>query len=124
MAPTATIAEAAVRNGSRSGLLQRGHPGSAMLAFASGAPVLPVGVWGSFDFKLPRDFLARPQFHVRYGAPFVLREADFPQPGRERLTAATDVIMERIAALLPPAMRGVYADAEATRTAVMDAQED
>lgn len=98
---------------SPSGVLQRGHPGTAMLALGSGAPVLPVGVWGSYGFKLPRDFLTRPQFHIRYGEPFVLRDADFSDAGRDRLVAATDLIMQRIAALLPPEMRGVYGDAPA-----------
>src|SRR5205823_12774569 len=89
------------------GTLQAGQAGTALLAFWSGAPVLPIGVWGSYGFKLPRDLFARPKFTVRFGAPFVLREADFP--GRGRLDAATDLIMNRIAALLPPAMRGRYA---------------
>lgn len=105
------------------GVLQAAHPGTAMLALWSGAPVLPVGVWGSYGFRLPRDFLARPQFHIRYGTPMVLRDADFAGTGRDRLVAATDLIMQRIAALLPPEMRGVYADASACTPALAQ-QED
>lgn len=107
---------------SRTGVMQAAHPGAAMLALMSGAPVLPVGVWGSYGFKLPRDFLARPQFHIRYGEPFILRNEDFAA-GRERLTAATGLIMQRIAALLPPEMRGVYGDA-ATAVPALAQQED
>jgi hypothetical protein len=50
---------------------------------------------------------------VRVGRPF--RPADELPPGTDRRTAkglATKLIMERIAALLPPSQRGVYAAAK------------
>ena len=50
---------------------------------------------------------------VRYGTPFKvsdeLEAAGQPTRGRQATEAATRLIMARIAALLPPRQRGVYA---------------
>lgn len=82
---------------SRTGALQRGRNGAAWLARVSGAPVIPVGLWGVEHIGVGR----RPQVHVRTGEPISLpREA-----GNDE---ATDRIMRAIAALLPEAYRGVY----------------
>ncbi|RME13989.1 MAG: 1-acyl-sn-glycerol-3-phosphate acyltransferase [Ardenticatenia bacterium] len=98
---------------SKTGGLQRGREGAAYLALQSGAPILPVGVWG--QERIPQDLLhlRRPTYHVRFGPVFTL-EYDRARPKRQQLAEATDVIMRRIAVLLPPAYRGVYADVEET----------
>ena len=88
-----------------------------MLALRSGAPVLPVAVVDS-DRLWPRGQLL-PKYGkhvtVRYGAPFTvaadLEAAGAPTKGRQATEAATRLIMERIAGLLPPRQRGVYGDA-------------
>jgi CMP/dCMP kinase len=107
---------------SRDGALQQVREGVGMLALRSGAPVLPVAVVDS-DLAWPRGRLL-PRFGrrvtVRYGAPFKVDGAVPPPPesGQKRdrraaTGAATRQIMARIAALLPPRQRGVYAaDAE------------
>jgi 1-acyl-sn-glycerol-3-phosphate acyltransferase len=99
---------------SRTGGLGRGHPGTAMIALRTGAPVLPVAVTGTETIVWPRFFL-RPrsvrQVRVVIGEPFTLE-----RPARinaEAAQQATDEIMRRIAALLPAEYRGVYADAPA-----------
>ena len=90
-----------------------------MLALRSGAQVLPVAVIDS-DVLWPRGRLL-PRFGkrvtVRYGAPFSVAEAlaETTGPGGKRdrraeTEAATRLIMTRIAELLPPRQRGVYAD--------------
>ena len=90
-----------------------------MLALRSGAPVLPVGVIDS-DLAWPRGRLL-PRFGrrviVRYGKPFTVGDAisESGTPGetgnrRGKTAAATRLIMRRIAALLPPRQRGVYAE--------------
>ena len=101
---------------SRDGGLQEVREGAGMLALRSGAPVLPVAVVDS-DRMWPRGHLL-PKFGksvtVRYGAPFtvaaVLESSGTPTKGRQATEAATRLIMARIAGLLPPRQRGVYAD--------------
>jgi cytidylate kinase len=107
---------------SHDGALQPVREGVGMLALRSGAPVLPVAVIDS-DLMWPRGRLL-PRFGrrvtVRYGTPFTVAEvleADgIPTRGRQATEAATRAVMARIAALLPPRQRGVYAgDADPRR---------
>jgi len=92
--------------------LHRGFPGSAIIAYRTGAPIVPVAIWGSEHVKWPWVFvrpLLQPKITVRFGEPFYL-------PKTERVTseaakAGTDEIMRRIAALLPEEYRGEYRDA-------------
>jgi 1-acyl-sn-glycerol-3-phosphate acyltransferase len=101
---------------SRDGALQRVREGVGMLAMRSGAPVLPVAVVDS-DLMWPRGHLL-PRFGkrvtVRYGTPFNVADAlaergGAPRDRRAATEAATRLIMTRIAELLPPRQRGVYA---------------
>ena len=63
---------------SRTGGLQTGEPGSALIALRSGAPILPIAIWGTENVKLPRDmFLRKTQAHV------TLREAVSAAAGQE-----------------------------------------
>jgi 1-acyl-sn-glycerol-3-phosphate acyltransferase len=82
-----------------------------VLALRTGAPIVPVGVSGSYE-RWPRgQRLPRPggRVTVRVGSPF--RLADVLPPDLDRRaakTAATDLIMRRIAELLPERQRGPY----------------
>jgi 1-acyl-sn-glycerol-3-phosphate acyltransferase len=111
------------------GRLQAAKDGAAVLAARSGATIVPIGV-GESDrlwpkgHKLPRR---TPRVTIRIGAPFTLAEA-MPKPAtpatpaagdeaapkgasrRASNAAATDLILRRIAALLPPRQRGAYGD--------------
>ena len=72
---------------SRQGQMRHAHPGTALIALQSGAAILPVGITGSERFQLK------------------------PAEGRtdrEELTKTTEIIMRRIAELLPPGYQGVY----------------
>ncbi len=100
--------------GTRSGdgRLQQGQPGVVFLALRSGAPILPIVYHGGERFwdNLPR--LRRTDFHLEVGQPFTL------DPGGRRVTREVrqqmaDEIMYQMAALLPPAYRGVYGDLSA-----------
>lgn len=96
---------------SRSGGLGKGEPGSALIALRSGAPVVPVAIWGTENVKLPRDILRRNHAVISFGKPFTL-----PRPRRitkQDVLDGTETIMRQIAALLPPEYRGAYADAVA-----------
>ena len=93
---------------SRDGILQKAKPGIAFLAARTGVPLVPVAITGT-QF-MSRDFmrLRRMRISVTFGESFRL-----PRYGKlstDELMAATDMIMQRIAILLPPDYRGVYAD--------------
>jgi 1-acyl-sn-glycerol-3-phosphate acyltransferase len=94
---------------SSTGALQRGKTGAAYLAHRADVPIVPVAVMGteSMIWDLLRLHRARLTFQV--GQPFHLP----PLPEEERAQALrqhTDEIMCRIAALLLPEYRGVYAE--------------
>ena len=106
--------------GTRSGhgRLQPGHPGIVFLALRSGAPLLPVVHCGGELFwrNLPR--LRRTDFHIVVGQPFYLDAGDIKVTRTVRQQMA-DEIMYQIAALLPPAYRGVYSDLAAATEAYL-----
>jgi 1-acyl-sn-glycerol-3-phosphate acyltransferase len=99
---------------SADGVLQQPKDGLAMLALRTGATIVPIGVSDS-DRVWPRGRkIPKPggRITMRVGRPFRL-EDELPQ-GMDRKsakTAATDLIMRRIAALLDPRHRGPYGDA-------------
>lgn len=97
--------------GTRSGhgRLQRGHPGIALLALRSGAPLLPLVFWGGELFWSNVTRLRRTDFYIAVGQPFTLDTGGAKVTSQVRLKM-TDEIMYQAAALLPPAYRGVYAD--------------
>src|SRR6266571_8367380 len=83
------------------GRLERGLPGVALRALRSGAPVVPVGIDGTYEALRGRRFYV-PRLHplaVRFGAPrrFVRDGAR----GRDARASVTRRIMDDIAALLP-----------------------
>jgi 1-acyl-sn-glycerol-3-phosphate acyltransferase len=96
---------------SHDGALGEGRDGVAVLALRTGAPIVPVGVTGSYE-RWPRgQTLPHPggRVVVRVGSPF--RVQDLLPPGTERRAAkglATELIMRRIADLLPERQRGQY----------------
>jgi len=91
--------------------LRRGLPGIAYVMSQTDVPVIPVGITGTTD-----DFLnlalhgKRPTIEMRIGEPLNLPPIE--GKGEERRAARqrnVDLIMQRIAALLPIAYRGAYA---------------
>jgi 1-acyl-sn-glycerol-3-phosphate acyltransferase len=89
--------------------LIKAKPGVAFLADKSNAMILPAGITGSENALKKILTLQRPKVHVHFGEPFRLSLLD--RKDRESsLQRNTDEIMCRIAALLPKAYRGVYAD--------------
>jgi cytidylate kinase len=103
---------------SRDGTLQPVREGAGVLAIRSGAPVMPVAVIDS-DLAWPKGQLL-PRFGrhvtVRWGKPFKVAD-EIPglasMPRRQANATATELIMTRIAELLPPRQRGVFAAAVA-----------
>lgn len=104
------------------GVLRRGHAGVVQLALRSGAPILPVAHVGGELFWSNLKRLRRTDFSLRVGQPFTVVRPGAGQPdapasvGRDMRTRMADAIMNRLALLLPPERRGVYAGAEDAET--------
>ena len=93
---------------SEAGTLLQGKEGTVIIAQRAGAPILPIAIWGSRDFKHNYKQLKRTDVHVRIAEPvFVSLSA---KPSREELQEATDELMLIIAEMLPSEWRGYYAD--------------
>jgi len=97
--------------GTRSGHghLQRGHPGVALLALRSGAPVIPLAFYGGELFWDNVSHLRRTDFHIVVGEQFYV-DAEGVKVTSQVRRQITDEIMYQMAALLPPDYRGVYSD--------------
>jgi 1-acyl-sn-glycerol-3-phosphate acyltransferase len=96
---------------SSTGGLLEGKTGAAFLALAAGMPVVPCALTGpeKLGWAIPR--LKRLKLTVTYGPAFHLaKPGERARKDEQQLAAATTEIMCRIAALLPPEYRGVYAD--------------
>jgi len=91
--------------------LQQGKEGMALIAARTGAPIIPVGVTGTEQAGSYWRRLRRVPVRIVMGRPFWL------DPGEERVRRAllrtmTDEAMYQLAAMLPPAYRGVYANSD------------
>jgi len=94
---------------SRSGRLQRAHPGIAMLGYMSAVPIIPMACYGHENYKNDFKRLRRPKFHLSVGEPFRLNAGDKKIKGAVRQQMA-DEMMYRLAIMLPEQYRGEYAD--------------
>ena len=99
------------------GRLYRGRTGVARLALPTGVPIVPVGVTGTRDVRLPgsKCGIRRGPVTIDYGTPLDLsawagREED-PAAWRE----VTDLLMSRIAGLTGQAQVDRYPSGEETR---------
>jgi 1-acyl-sn-glycerol-3-phosphate acyltransferase len=98
---------------SRDAALQKPRDGLALLALRTGATIVPIGLSDTNKLwprgKKPR-FWRNGHVTVRVGKPFKLADELPPDLSRkDAKTHATDLIMRRIAALLPERQRGPYA---------------
>ena len=92
-------------------------PGAAMVALMAGVSVVPVAITGTEEIHLPGTLFRwmrrdRPRITVRFGEPFEL-----PQRAAEarQAEATTDLMMRRVAELLPKPYHGAYsAESEGT----------
>ncbi len=111
---------------SRTQSLMPALPGSAMLALLGDAPVVPVAVTGTEQLRGPGAMLGglvrgRPRVRVTFGEPLSLGEGG--ATGR-RAEQATDLLMRRIAALLPEGYRGAYGPGSEGRIVVARQQRE
>lgn len=101
------VAPEGTRN--KTGKLLRAHPGAAMLALHSKAPILPIAHWGGENFLPNLKRLRRTDFHIRVGRPFRI-EHNGERIGKEERQQIVDEMMYQLAALLPESYRGEYRD--------------
>jgi 1-acyl-sn-glycerol-3-phosphate acyltransferase len=92
------------------GALERGKTGPVFIARKADVPILPVAVTGTEKVLQELRRLRRPHLKLVIGQVFRLPEDRQYESRREWRQADADFIMERLAELLPPAYRGVYAD--------------
>jgi 1-acyl-sn-glycerol-3-phosphate acyltransferase len=100
---------------SDTGVLQRGKEGAAYLAARSGVQLVPVVAYGQEKVFRSLRRGRRGVVRVLFGQPFT-PAVPAGRVSREELHKLTEQIMLRLAALLPPAYRGVYADAVQQKT--------
>ncbi len=89
------------------GGLEEGSDGAAFLALKSGAPIVPLAMWGTENSNVYGHLkkLRRAPITLSVGEPFFLQErAD----RREAIREGTRQIMETLASMLPESYRGQY----------------
>jgi 1-acyl-sn-glycerol-3-phosphate acyltransferase len=103
--------------------MRRALPGAAYVADRAGVPVVPVGLIGTTqDYFTRAIHRERPPLEMRIGQPFHLPPVE--GKGAERrliLENHMDQIMRRLAELLPPEYRGVYAESVSSNDATAEA---
>jgi 1-acyl-sn-glycerol-3-phosphate acyltransferase len=92
------------------GSLERGKTGPVFIARKADVPILPIAVTGTE--KVLRELRSFRRAHLKLviGQVFRLPEDRGYESRKEWRQADADFIMERLAELLPPEYRGVYAD--------------
>lgn len=93
---------------SKTGALMPAKIGAAFLAHRAGVPLLAVGITGTEKAFGRLARFQRPRIRVEFSPPFELPPLDRSDRDAS-LQRSADEIMCRIAALLPPEYRGVYA---------------
>lgn len=94
---------------SKSHSMIEGKSGVVLIALKSGAPILPVGVWGTETGVSRLLTFRKPVMFARFGKPFRIPSVERTSRTAE-LKRWTDEVMCRIAALLPESYRGIYKD--------------
>jgi 1-acyl-sn-glycerol-3-phosphate acyltransferase len=96
----------------RTGVIQEGKRGAAFFPLQAGVPVLPVAVIGAERIAKWYLLFRRYPVMVVIGEAFELPKRDrAKERGADYIAEATDLIMRRIADLLPPERRGQYGPA-------------
>ena len=91
--------------------MRQAKSGVAYLAFKAKVPLVPVGIIGTETLMPAWKRLQRPSLSLTVGRPFRLPDELLSRENRHaQLEAHTTFIMQRVAELLPPEYRGVYAN--------------
>ncbi|MBI5839383.1 MAG: 1-acyl-sn-glycerol-3-phosphate acyltransferase [Chloroflexi bacterium] len=93
----------------KTGRLRRALPGAVIVAFHSGAPILPIVHWGGEKYLSNLKRFKRTDFHIRVGEPFKINTNGVKVTGEIRQEIVDDM-MYRLASMLPEEYRGEYSD--------------
>ena len=93
------------------GGLQPAHQGAGLIALRTGAPILPIALWGGRALVSNVKQFRRTKIHMRIHAPMIVKTQE-KKVSREHISAITDEIMYSLATMLPPEYRGIYSDLE------------
>ncbi|MDH5365176.1 MAG: 1-acyl-sn-glycerol-3-phosphate acyltransferase [Dehalococcoidia bacterium] len=91
------------------GKLLPGKSGSAVIASQAGVALLPIGITGTEKLKGISWLWKRPSIVINIGQPFEFPSSD-GRLTKSQTKLSTDLMMTKIAALLPPENRGAYGD--------------
>jgi putative phosphoserine phosphatase/1-acylglycerol-3-phosphate O-acyltransferase len=85
----------------------KGKPGVARMAVASGAPVIPIALWGTERIwprneRVPNLAMLKETVYARVGEPIYLKAPAGEEESKPLLDELARTVMERIAELLPP----------------------
>lgn len=97
---------------SRTNSLQKGKDGLSYIAVKSGAPIVPIVIWGQEKFWNQLRSLRRTKVKIVMGKPFIFERPE-GKLTREQLSQMTDEMMYRLSTLLPRNYRGYYGDLSA-----------
>ena len=87
--------------------MQKARQGAAFLAIKSQAPILPIGISGTEKFAPWRMVLPLQRFRVNIGPPFTPPVLE-GRIDKHIINSVSEMMMNRIAVLLPENYRGVY----------------
>ncbi len=91
---------------SKTGELQLANPGAARLALHSGAPLIPISIYGTETLR-GAGWFRRPEVVVTFGKPFYLPKQD-REPSFTKIQQLSTLIMEQLCTILPPKYHGEY----------------
>lgn len=101
---------------SRTGTLMRAKKGASLIACRAGVPVVPVALTGTEKFlpindaNMGGESAHHARVTVTFGRPFRLDELQVEErEGEDERQLLADAMLRRVAELLPPEYRGVYA---------------
>lgn len=93
---------------SRTGAMKKAQPGVVRLAMKSQAAIVPVGITGTDGMNSPLHvFRPSGRLRINIGRAFTLPDIE-GRPSAAVLQSMADMIMERVAMMLPSEYRGVY----------------
>jgi 1-acyl-sn-glycerol-3-phosphate acyltransferase len=97
--------------GSWATVLRPPRPGTAFLAYRTGAQLLPVGIDGLVGFFQKARRGEQVQVHLKFGKPFgPFNRSQTDRPSRGEMDEVGQTIMKNISSLIPPDRRGFYSD--------------
>jgi 1-acyl-sn-glycerol-3-phosphate acyltransferase len=95
---------------SRTGRLGEPHPGTALIALRTGAPVLPCAITGTEQLRSPKFLVTKPRITITIGKPIAVERTK--RPSEAQVSSLTNEIFSAIRVLLPAQEPGSYTQNE------------